>query len=245
MNQKKEFLTEENYEQGKKKLKTIIIVILTVGLLLGGGLIITGIIKTNNAKADIAETESKRTESDVQAEIDEIDTKITNIETEINNLNLEKKRLSNEQSKIFQEDRGFSDRYYAKDEEIEIKKQEITAKENEKRKLESSKTDLETELWKMQSGFNDTKNKISTSKYVSFYMFGGFIIVATCMISFFLFTILKRREIAAFTVQQTMPLAQEGIEKMSPTIGNAVETIGKDVAKGIKEGINEADSNKK
>ena len=97
----------------------------------------------------------------------------------------------------------------------------------------------------MQSGFNDTKNKISTSKYVSFYMFGGFIIVATCMISFFLFTILKRREIAAFTVQQTMPLAQEGIEKMSPTIGNAVETIGKDVAKGIKEGINEADSNKK
>ena len=42
-----------------------------------------------------------------------------------------------------------------------------------------------------------------------------------------------------------MPVAQEGIEKMSPTIGNAAGTIGKSIAKGIKEGINEADNNKK
>ena len=121
---------------------------------------------------------------------------------------------------------------------------EITAKKNEKIKLQSSITVLEKELWKMQSGFNDTKNKISTSKYVVFYMVGGFIMVATCMISFVLYIMLKRREIVAFTTQQAMPLAQEGIEKMSPTIGNAAGTIGKSLAKGIKEGINEADNNK-
>lgn len=50
------------------------------------------------------------------------------------------------------------------------------------------------------------------------------------------FLIGNRREIVAYTAQQTMPLAQEGIEKMAPTIGGAA----KEIAKGIKEGINEA-----
>ena len=47
-----------------------------------------------------------------------------------------------------------------------------------------------------------------------------------------------RRGIAAYTTQQVMPVAQEGINKMAPTIGNAA----KEIAKGIKEGINEADN---
>lgn len=50
-----------------------------------------------------------------------------------------------------------------------------------------------------------------------------------------------RREITAYTTQQIMPLAQEGIQKMAPTVGNAMGTIGKELAKGIKEGLNEAD----
>lgn len=49
-----------------------------------------------------------------------------------------------------------------------------------------------------------------------------------------------RREIKAYTVQQVMPVAQEGIEKMAPTIGKAAGEI----AKGIKQGLNEADKNK-
>lgn len=229
----KKYLTEENYEKGKKKLKTIILVILTIGFLVGGGLILTGIIKTNAAKSEIAEKESQRTESDVQAEIAEIESKIEAIDMEITNLNAEKDKLTNEQSKIFQEDFGFSDRYYAKDEEITAKQNEITAKRNEKIKLQSSKSNLETELWKMQSGFNDTKNSISTSKYIPFFMIGAFIILASCMISFVLYTFLKRREIAAFTTQQVMPIAKEGIDEMAPTVGNAV----KEITKGIKEGL--------
>ena len=70
---------------------------------------------------------------------------------------------------------------------------------------------------------------------------GIFITVVGCIVRFL---IGNRREITAYTVQQTMPLAQEGIEKMAPTIGSAVGTIGKELAKGIKEGINEADENK-
>lgn len=48
--------------------------------------------------------------------------------------------------------------------------------------------------------------------------------------------IAHRREITAYTTQQVMPVAQEGIEKMAPTIGKAASEI----AKGIKQGINEA-----
>lgn len=49
--------------------------------------------------------------------------------------------------------------------------------------------------------------------------------------------IAHRREITAFTTQQVMPVAKEGINEMAPTIGNAAGEI----AKGIKKGLNEAD----
>lgn len=49
------------------------------------------------------------------------------------------------------------------------------------------------------------------------------------------FLIGNRREITAYTVQQTMPIAKEGIEEMAPVIGNAAGEI----AKGIKKGLNE------
>ena len=53
--------------------------------------------------------------------------------------------------------------------------------------------------------------------------------------------IAHRREITAYTTQQVMPVAQEGIQKIAPTVGSAMGTIGKELAKGIREGINEAD----
>ena len=52
-----------------------------------------------------------------------------------------------------------------------------------------------------------------------------------------------RREITAFTVQQTMPIAQEGIEKMTPTISDAAGIISKSISKGIVEWKNEVNKN--
>ena len=49
--------------------------------------------------------------------------------------------------------------------------------------------------------------------------------------------IAHRREITAFTVQQTMPIAQEGIEKMTPTISNAAGSLAQSITKGIKDGL--------
>ena len=54
--------------------------------------------------------------------------------------------------------------------------------------------------------------------------------------------IAHRREIVAFTTQQVMPVAKEGIEKMAPTVG----VVAKEITKGIKEGLDSfSDSDQK
>lgn len=110
--------------------------------------------------------------------------------------------------------------------------------------------------YKLQlSDLTDFNRSFNSSKYISFYMFGAFAIIASCMVAFSIYMITKRREIIAFSAQQVMPVAQEGIEKMAPTIGKAGASIAKEMApvygniakeisKGIKEGMNEVDSNK-
>lgn len=48
------------------------------------------------------------------------------------------------------------------------------------------------------------------------------------------------REIRTFTTQQVMPIAQEGIDKMTPTVSNAAGSVAKSVSRGIAEGKKEA-----
>ena len=98
--------------------------------------------------------------------------------------------------------------------------------------------------------FDEYKNNSITSEYCSlknsnssfaktiFLMFGVFIIIAASMFCGVLYlSIIKRREIMAYTVQQVMPVAKEGIDKISPTIAKATGNIAKEVTKGIKEGL--------
>lgn len=230
--EEKKYLNEETYQENKKKITRLAVIVLIVGVLIGGSLIVTGIVKATTAKTELTDKQTERTESDVQKEIDDIDTQINQIDLDITTLKNEKTKLQNEQSKIFQEDKGFSDRYYAKNEEITAKENEITLKENEKIKLESSKLGLEAELLQKQLGFDSVENEVSTSKSLYFYMFGAFIIIASCMISGSIYMFAKRREITAFTAQQVMPVAKEGIDEMAPTIGN----VAKEISKGIKDG---------
>lgn len=221
------YLNERNYQRGKKKVMGLALIVFLLGLTIGGGLIVTGIMKTNSTKSEITQKEARRTESDIKADIADIESKIDAAELEI-------KSLRNEQQRIFMEDKGFSDRYYEKDAEIIVK-------ENELSKLKNSNSDLKDELWKIQSGYNDTKNSIESSKYIPFYMFGAFIIIASSMMAGSIYMFGKRREIAAFTTQQVMPVAKEGINEMAPTIGN----VAGEIAKGIHNGINESDKEEK
>ena len=114
---------------------------------------------------------------------------------------------------------------------------EVLSLEEQVDELESEEFDLENTDYEFDKKFNS----VGSTRY---FMFGVFIIIATLITSLSIFMFAKRREIMAFGMQQTMPLAQEGIEKMAPTVGNAAGTIAKDVAAGIKEGINSNQENK-
>lgn len=76
-----------------------------------------------------------------------------------------------------------------------------------------------------QDGWFEAKHLQSRLRFVAF-PFG-------LMIPLFTFSMAFRREMTAFSAQQVMPVAQEGIDKMSPTIGKAA----KEITKGVKEGL--------
>lgn len=62
--------------------------------------------------------------------------------------------------------------------------------------------------------------------------FVGFVLIIT---GAFILTIASRREIIAFTAQQTLPVEREMIDEMTPTIANTAGEIAKSVKKGLKD----------
>ncbi|MBR2753976.1 hypothetical protein IKF28_02180 [Candidatus Saccharibacteria bacterium] len=67
---------------------------------------------------------------------------------------------------------------------------------------------------------------------LSLCMFGVFVLIVGCIIRF---VIPNRRGILAYQAQQIRPVAQEGIEKIAPSVGVAA----KEITKGVKEGLKE------
>lgn len=49
-----------------------------------------------------------------------------------------------------------------------------------------------------------------------------------------------RREIAAYTTQQAMPVVKETVSEVTPTVASAAGSIAKEISKGIAEGKEEA-----
>lgn len=113
---------------------------------------------------------------------------------------------------------------------------------------------LKADLKELESTNIEFEKKFNNSSTIPYFMFGGFVIIATLMISGSIYMITKRREIMAFSTQQVMPIAQEGIEKMTPTMAKVAEDmsptikkvakdmapvygeIAKEITKGIKKG---------
>ena len=100
------------------------------------------------------------------------------------------------------------------------------------------------------TGFGSTMTSVNTDSApnalvgnafgsIGMFAIGGFAITTGIFITAIGGTMLMlshRRGITAYGVQQTMPVAQEGIEKMTPTISKAAG----EVAKSIKTGVDEA-----
>lgn len=224
--EKKELLNEENYEKTKKKITTISLIILIVALLIGGSLIALGIIKTNTSKKDAEKVNQERYNASEQ--------RLKEIASEKESLNLQ---------------------YDAKNQEcdsLDMSAKDWYSKVNQCRRdasaISSKITNLESEEFKL----NNNYDKVEAKNYIPLSVFGGVIIFIGGIISLSIYLIAKKRDISAFAIQQSMPLAQEVIGKMAPTIGDAGKTVidkvgpsmgsaAGSIAKGIKDGLKDED----
>lgn len=286
MENKKEFLNEDKYQQIEKKLLKLSKILLIVGICLSVTIIIVGLINTNKKSADEVVIEKVDYVADTKKEIEQLKTKLNEkkpkLTQEAEKLTTKKNELIDKgikQSTDYNKgesydlyildtvlDPGYNscwnDKFSKNDlskeycnlrNDVEDLEDEIEAKE---KYISSGRAETETkaknERLEQEAEWNKSSDKLSIMPYVAFaipaFMFPG-------MIALMLFMTAKRRSIMAFTAQQTMPVAQEGIEKMAPTIGKAGANIAKEMApvygeiakeigNGIKEGMKDEDKNK-
>lgn len=99
--------------------------------------------------------------------------------------------------------------------------------------LEGDIRDLENEKWEVSSN--------SSSKMGTFglYAGGGMIIFLSLAIFGFITFYANSRGIVAYSMQSTMPIVQEGMEKVAPSMGKVAE----EMARGIKRGLDDDDNN--
>lgn len=261
----KRYLNEENYERGKTKLRRIIAAILVVGLLAGGSLIGLGLSKRAEINAlysdEVKEQQIKSLQTELDVEEGKLKTLQAELEDKIDEYDDKIKKLEREKTQKFN---GFTDEYYALVDQIDELKDEKEPLAEQLDEIEdyfdryhTTNPTVAEKAYELYYEINKLKNtdysferSFNSSKYIPFFMFGGFIIVASLMFSAVLLSVLKRREIMAFSAQQVMPIAKEGIEEMAPTIGKAGKAIAeqmapvygdiaKEIAKGIKEGLDD------
>lgn len=241
------YLNEQKYQKTKSKISLIALIILVLGLSLGIFLISTGL---ENKKTN----DTKYSEENKQNQIDEINKKIENEETTLKEKKseLENKGITYSAFTTYSDGENYDLKIITN--AMDPSFNHCAFDEYKNNTLTKEYCSLKTEIKKLETTDVNFDKKFNSSEYIPYFMFGGFVIIATLMISGSIYMITKRREIMAFTTQQVMPIAQEGIEKMTPTMSKVVEDmsptmkkvakdmapvygdIAKEITKGIKEG---------
>ena len=226
----KKYLNEENYQKGKKGLKTAGILVITLGILIGGFLIFNGISKNNENKKQQDQYEIEK-----QEKLLILKQELNNLEQEMEEMESNLRTSQNELQKIFSQDNGFSDRYYEQKEIVEQLSSDISKKNSEKIKKNS-------EIWKLENNFG---NHFTNKNDGLFSILPGvFVIISSLMIGGSILLTAHQRNILAWQVQSVLPVAEETIETVTPTIKKVGEelsplygNIAKEITKGIKEGL--------
>ena len=278
MNEEKELLTEDNYRKTKKKISIIAIIILIIGIIIGGSLIATGIMKQigindkyseTNKTARLTELTNEKNKLSEELEIEKEN--LLTLKTEL----IDKIKPTQEEIKKLERVtfNGFDDAYYERKDKIEELKKSIANDEKtistidnvlddtfgdcilnnntytkKYCELKNKLAENDSLINNIDSEYSDFKKKFDSHDSIPFYMFGAFVIIASCMIAGSIYMTTKRREIMSFQFQQVMPVAKEGLEKMAPTVGKigtsiakeiapAYGEIAKEISKGIKEGM--------
>ena len=234
----KELLNEEKYEKSKKKITIISLVVFIITLLVGCSLIALGIIKTNTSKKDAEKINQERYNAayqESQNQIAQAEQRLKEIASEKEALNLQYDAKEQECDSLDK----FAGDWFSK----------VNQCEREASRIKSKINDLDTEERKLNNkNYNVYYDKVEAKNYIPLSVFGGVIIFIGGIISLSIYLMAKRRDISAFAIQQSMPLAQEAISKMAPTIGDAGKTVidkvgpsignaAGSIAKGIKEGL--------
>ena len=182
------YLNEERYKT-KNKLSIIALIVLFIGLSIGGFLIYTGI--TRGSKSKIDELKIKLAEEKNNLLLSK-----SSIEENIKPINYEIKKLEREPFK------GFDKAYYERQDKINELKSSI-ADDNSLLAVINSVLDEsnnnchfeETNINTYTSKYCAVKNKLydisETDNSFTYYMFGGFIIFATIIISNFIFMLTR------------------------------------------------------
>ena len=151
----KKYLTEENYEKGKRTLKIIALCILIVGFLVGGGLIATGVMKQNKINSKYSDESKAKISEQLDAEKQNLISNKDQLEKKIAPIQDQIKKLEREPFK------GFDDAYYAREDKIEELKKSIAT---DKKSIDVIGGVLEDADFACEF---DGKTNMYTSKYCS------------------------------------------------------------------------------
>ena len=249
----KQYLDEEKYQKNKEKLIRLALVVLILGLVIGGGLIVAGIRKYSelNRKSVQATIENTINKANKKQEI------ITQIAAEETKLFARKKELENKgieynTSTDYTDGEAYELKIITKALDPSFDHWKFSEYKNHiatknycslKQELYDIESDERFEELKNQNSLGNIQseaiNVANITKAMPLFMFGAFIIIGGLMGSSFIYAIAKRREIQAFTVQQSIPVEKEKIEVMTPTYAETVKDIARAVAEGLKEGKGE------
>ena len=238
---KKEYLNEEKYQKTKKKISIAALIVLVIGLLLGISLIYLGFVNMNKINSEFSEENHQNKILTLEKQVEEQE---KNLETKKEEL----KAKGIEYSSFVSYEDGEKYDLYIITNALNPRFSKCDSDEYKENKLTKKYCFLKNELETLERMDLEFERGMNSDKYIPLFMLGGFIIFSSSMIAFSIYRVAKRREIAAFSAQQIMPVAEEGIEKMAPAIGKvggeiaknmapAYGEIAKEISKGIKEGL--------
>lgn len=217
----KEYLKEENYQKTKKKLITIALAILLIGILAGGSLIAVGLIKQSKINSKYSQDNKTSISNQLQTEKQNLINKKTELEA---------KGVKYDYMAEYTDGDAYD--LYVITKALDPSFNYCDFDECQNNALTSKYCSLKKNLEDINDDFN---KDLDSSDNIQFYAFGVFAILVGCIFSGFVYFVAKGREVAAFTTQQTMPINKEKIDEMAPTIGNAASEIAKGIKNGLKD----------
>ena len=225
MDNKKEYLNEEWYQKTKKRITKISLIILIIAIVIGSGLIATGIIATDISKKEAEKLNKERYEAAYNESKQNVAEAKKRLQEIINERATIKKQYDEKQYECNSLDMSASN-WLANKQKCSSEASEIYSK------IEALDDETDEINNKDYTGYYD----LAVAKDYKLVIIIGIILICDgIVVSLTFYIISKKREIKAFTTQQMMPIKQESIKKITPTVANSAETISNSISNGITE----------